>query len=74
MWRLVGAGLWSSITVMSYPDLNYFSTSHDGILQMAKARNVQALKEELTQHFKRAANIVVHHISDDDDDDNGGAK
>jgi hypothetical protein len=41
---------------------------------MAKARNVQALKEELTQHFKRAANIVVHHISDDDDDDNGGAK
>jgi DNA-binding GntR family transcriptional regulator len=74
MWRLVGAGLWSSITVMSYPDLNYFSKSHDGILEMAKVRNVQALKEELTQHFNRAANIVVHHISDDDDVDNGGAK
>jgi len=73
MWRLVGAGLWSSITVMSYPNLNYFATSHDGILEMAKARNVQALKDELEQHFNRAAHIVVHHISDDDDGDIGGA-
>ena len=72
MWRLVGAGLWSSITVMSYPNLGYFATSHDDIFKMAQARDAQALKEELEQHFKRAANIVVHHISDDDDGDNGG--
>ena len=67
MWSLVGAALWSSITVLSYPNLSFYSTSHDRILKMAIARDAQALKEELTLHFKRAVNIVIHHISDDED-------
>ena len=62
MWKLVGAAQWTSVTISVHDKMDYFPVSHQKILDLAKARDVDGIVAELKNHFQNASDAVVTAI------------
>ena len=59
MWKLVGAPQWTSVTIGVHQNMDYFPESHRKLLELAKAKDVEGMVVELTDHFQNASKAVV---------------
>lgn len=63
MWRMASIP-WSNVTITYVDDMNYIVESHVKILEYLRAKNADALKDELSRHFDNARVIARHAFED----------
>lgn len=64
MWRIASVPQWSSLTILSYGDIHYFSESHAVLIECLKNHDGERLKEELHKHFRNAADIARKAVTE----------